>query len=317
MIARHRRTYLVGVGTTYYVAQMAQYYFSALARTFIPVISSDEFRSLAHVDADTLVIAISQSGETYDTLDAIRFAKERGARTAAIVQRRWARRSPALVDHAIIQGSGPEICVVSTKAALGQIVVLLRVAAALGRLSGATDEAETVTRDLRALPDAIQQLLDERTGDIAALAQAALPHRQLALPRARHLLPRRPRVGPEDEGSHVPARRGHAGRLSQARHALAHRQELLHGHPRPLQAGRGAVHGDHGQRRGGQGAGRLSDREPRRRERRDLRRAHPAAQGAAAARPAPPSGRAAALRVLHGRRAPAERGSARVPWPNR
>ena len=166
-IARHRQTYLVGVGTTYYVAQMAQYYFSALAGTFIPVISSDEFRSLAHVDRDTLVIAISQSGETYDTLDAIRFAKDRGARTAAICNVMGASL-PRLVDHAIIQGSGPEICVVSTKAALGQIVVLLRVAAALGRRSGETDEA--VTRELRALPDAIQQLLDERSGEIAALA---------------------------------------------------------------------------------------------------------------------------------------------------
>ena len=169
MIARHPRTYLVGVGTTYYVAQMAQYYFSGLARTFIPVISSDEFRSLAHVDADTLVIAISQSGETYDTLDAIRFAKERGARTAAICNVMGATLT-RLVDHAIIQGSGPEICVVSTKAALGQIVVLLRVAAALGRLrSGEADDP--IARDLRMLPEAIQQLLDERQTEIAALAR--------------------------------------------------------------------------------------------------------------------------------------------------
>jgi glucosamine--fructose-6-phosphate aminotransferase (isomerizing) len=168
LIARHRRTYLVGVGTTYYVAQMAQYYFSGLAGTFIPVISSDEFRSLAHVDADTLVVAISQSGETYDTLDAIRFARERGARTAAVCNVMGSSLA-RVVDHAVIQGSGPEICVVSTKAALGQIVVLLRVAAALGRQRGETDDA--VARDLQALPDAIQQLLDERTEEIAALAR--------------------------------------------------------------------------------------------------------------------------------------------------
>src|SRR5262249_38718782 len=156
LVAAHRRTYLVGVGTTYYVAQMAQYYFSSLARTFIPVISSDEFRSLAHVDRDTLVIAISQSGETYDTLDAIRFAKDKGAGTAAVCNVMGSSLA-RLVDHSIIQGSGPEICVVSTKAALGQVVVLLRVAAALGRRSGEADGA--VDRDLRALPDAIQQLL--------------------------------------------------------------------------------------------------------------------------------------------------------------
>src|SRR5262245_26910366 len=169
LIAQHARSYLVGVGTTYYVAQMAQYYFSTLARRFVPVISSDEFRSLAHVDRDTLVIAISQSGETYDTLDAIRFAKERGARTAAVCNAMGSSLS-RLVDHAITQGSGPEICVVSTKAALGQIVVLLRVAAALGRLSGETDDA--VTWDLAALPDAIRELIEERSGEIAALAKA-------------------------------------------------------------------------------------------------------------------------------------------------
>ncbi len=167
-IARHRRTYLVGVGTTYYVAQMAQYYFSSLARTFVPVISSDEFRSLAHVDDDTLVIAISQSGETYDTLDAIRFARERGARTAAICNVMGSSLA-RVVDQAIIQGSGPEICVVSTKAALGQIVVLLRVAAAMGRLAGEPDEA--IIRGLGALPDAILQLIDERSAQIRELAR--------------------------------------------------------------------------------------------------------------------------------------------------
>jgi glucosamine--fructose-6-phosphate aminotransferase (isomerizing) len=167
-LARHQRVYLVGVGTTYYVAQMAQYYFSSLAKTFIPVISSDEFRSLAHVDSDTLVLAISQSGETYDTLDAIRFARERGARTAAICNVMGSSLA-RVVDQAIIQGSGPEICVVSTKAALGQVVVLLRTAAALGRLRGEPDEA--VARGLAGLPEAIQQVIDERGGQLQELAK--------------------------------------------------------------------------------------------------------------------------------------------------
>ncbi len=167
-IARHQRVYLVGVGTTYYVAQMAQYYFSSLAKTFVPAISSDEFRSLAHVDQDTLVLTISQSGETYDTLDAIRFARERGARTAAICNVMGSSLA-RMVDQAIIQGSGPEICVVSTKAALGQIVVLLRIAAALGRLKGEPDEM--VARGLAALPDAIQQVIDERSGQLLELAK--------------------------------------------------------------------------------------------------------------------------------------------------
>jgi glucosamine--fructose-6-phosphate aminotransferase (isomerizing) len=164
----HRTTYLVGSGTPYYVARMAQYYFSSLARTFVPVVSSDEFRSLVHVDPGALVVAISQSGETYDTLDAVRFAREQGARTAAVCNVMGSSLA-RLVDRAIIQGSGPEICAVSTKAALGQMVVLLRVAATVGRLRGDTDEA--VTRDLRALPALIRELLEERTGDLRALAE--------------------------------------------------------------------------------------------------------------------------------------------------
>lgn len=167
-IAGRRQTYLVGVGTTYYVAQMAQYYFSSLARTFIPVVSSDEFRSLAHVDRDTLVIAISQSGETYDTLDAIRFARERGASTAAICNVMGSSLA-RLVDHAVIQGSGPEICVVSTKAAVGQIVILARLAAALGRMRGVTDQM--LSHALATLPDAIRALLEERAGELEVLAQ--------------------------------------------------------------------------------------------------------------------------------------------------
>jgi glucosamine--fructose-6-phosphate aminotransferase (isomerizing) len=114
------------------------------------------------------VIAISQSGETYDTLDAIRFARDQGATTAAICNV-MGSSLVRLVDHAIIQASGPEICVVSTKAALGQIVVLLRVAAALGRLRGEPDEA--VMRDLRALPDAIREVLDKRSDQLRELAQ--------------------------------------------------------------------------------------------------------------------------------------------------
>ena len=111
----------------------------------------------------------SQHAISGETLDAIWFAKERGARTAAVGNAMGSSLT-RLVDHAITQGSGPEICVVSTKAALGQIVVLLRVAAALERLSGETDDA--VTRDLAALPDAIRELIEERSGEIAALTKA-------------------------------------------------------------------------------------------------------------------------------------------------
>ena len=82
---RGRRNILVGVGTTYYVALFGQYLLATLAGEFVPALSSDEAGSLALTDPETLLLAISQSGETFDTLQALRQAKAAGGRTAAIV----------------------------------------------------------------------------------------------------------------------------------------------------------------------------------------------------------------------------------------
>jgi len=84
MTAAHR-VHLLGVGTTYYVALFGQYIMAALADMEVPAASSDEFRHLDKSDASSLVLAVSQSGETYDTVMSLRHAKARGAKTAAIV----------------------------------------------------------------------------------------------------------------------------------------------------------------------------------------------------------------------------------------
>ncbi|MBD3304863.1 glutamine--fructose-6-phosphate transaminase (isomerizing), partial [candidate division KSB3 bacterium] len=167
MIADHRQTYLVGVGTTYYVALIAQYYFSALAGKYLPAISSDEFEYVAEVDTQTLAVYASQSGETYDTLKALRFAEHHGAKSAAIVNVVGSSLSRQ-VDHAIMQGSGPEICVLSTKAAIAQITILLRVALELGKLLGTLSEKryQEHQHHLAGFPDAIQWVLDQRMGVI-------------------------------------------------------------------------------------------------------------------------------------------------------
>ncbi|MDP7112066.1 MAG: glutamine--fructose-6-phosphate transaminase (isomerizing), partial [Myxococcota bacterium] len=129
------RTYLIGTGTTYYVSLTAQYLFSQLAGRFLPAVSSDEFRGLATSDGDTLVLACSQSGETYDTLSALRHAKAQGAATAAVVNVMGSSIA-RMADRVIIQGAGPEICVLSTKAAISQITILLLIALELGIETG-------------------------------------------------------------------------------------------------------------------------------------------------------------------------------------
>jgi glucosamine--fructose-6-phosphate aminotransferase (isomerizing) len=171
MIQQNIRAYLVGVGTTYYVSLAGQYYFSKLAGRYMPAISSDEFEYVAEVDSETLFVCASQSGETYDTLKALRYAKKKGCKTAAIVNVIGSSVARE-VDHAIMQSSGPEICVLSTKAALAQIAILLRAALELGRLKErlSKDRFSEYLKQLDDLPRMIRRILDEKTGNIRNIA---------------------------------------------------------------------------------------------------------------------------------------------------
>jgi glucosamine--fructose-6-phosphate aminotransferase (isomerizing) len=171
MITAARRVHLLGVGTTYYVALFGQYLLASLADMDVPAMSSDEFRHLDRSDADSLVLAISQSGETYDTVMSLRHAKARGAKTAAVVNVIGSSIA-RLVDRVILQGSGPEVCVVSTKAALVQMVLLVRLAIELGTRRGVLSAAQRrgCEAALAALPGEIETILNEKSGLIRAAA---------------------------------------------------------------------------------------------------------------------------------------------------
>jgi glucosamine--fructose-6-phosphate aminotransferase (isomerizing) len=121
------------------VALVAQYYFAMLADCYIPTVSADEFTALGKVGEGALTLAVSQSGETYDTLKALRYTKLRSGQTAAIVNVPGSSMVRE-VDQAILQGAGPEICVLSTKSTLSQITILLRVALELARMRGQCSE---------------------------------------------------------------------------------------------------------------------------------------------------------------------------------
>ena len=172
-----RQTYLMGVGTTHYVALTGQYFFSHLTGRYLSVVSADEFQDLAVVGPGDLLISISQSGETLDTRRAVTFAKQAGARTASIVNVMGSSLS-MMTDEVILQGSGPEICVVSTKAALAQMVILLRIALELGRRSGHIDTAryKAYYRDLEAFPALVQEALNERSGLVRNLAERGVQY---------------------------------------------------------------------------------------------------------------------------------------------
>ena len=167
------QAYLVGVGTTFYVTQLGQYFFSQLTGHYFPAISSDEFIDIAGVQAQDLVLAISQSGETYDTKMALNFARQRGAKTAAIVNVMGSSIGMQ-VDQVIMQGSGPEICVVSTKAAMAQTLILLRIAVETGRQQGSLDDQQidSFHAAVNRLPDLIQDTLNEQSGFLRNIARS-------------------------------------------------------------------------------------------------------------------------------------------------
>ena len=171
MFTEASRAYFMGVGTTFYVANISQYYFSTLAGQYYASVSSDEF-SIVTVEPGDLVLALSQSGETFDTKISLEFAKKSGAQTAAIVNVMGSAIS-MMVDNVIMQGSGPEICVVSTKAALAQTFIMLRVALELGRMRGCLtqDVYQKHQEDLELFPEMVQQILNEQSGFVRNIAR--------------------------------------------------------------------------------------------------------------------------------------------------
>lgn len=166
------KNYLLGVGTTYYVALLGEYAFSSLAQSFVPSISSDEFKNLAEISDKTHVLAMSQSGETYDTMSALKYAKAKGASTTAIVNVIGSSMA-RLVDQTILQGSGPEICVISTKAALSQMIILNRIALAIATSKKvlSSTRKKSIEKGLRELPEYVSQVLNEKSGFVHTLAK--------------------------------------------------------------------------------------------------------------------------------------------------
>jgi len=164
-------SHLVGVGTTFYVTMYANYIFSQIAGKYVPAISSDEFVSLSPADTNSFVLAISQSGETYDTISALKHAKAQGATTGAIINVMGSSMC-RLADKVILQGSGPEICVISTKAALAQMVILTHMALKLGLKRKRLTERDykAALKALHELPEVINGILNERSGFIHRIA---------------------------------------------------------------------------------------------------------------------------------------------------
>jgi len=161
-IAGIERVSIVACGTSYHSALVGKYLIEELARIPVDVDIASEFRYRNPlITAETLFVGISQSGETADTLAAIREARRLGAKVLAVcnvIGSTAARES----DFVFYTHSGPEIGVASTKAFTTQIVALYLLAVALGRERGVLPEATAISliEDLRQLPARIESCLE-------------------------------------------------------------------------------------------------------------------------------------------------------------
>ncbi len=161
MFQKSERVYILGAGTSLHAALVAEYWFAQLCSKVVIAMDSSEFKEKGVVDDSALVVGITQSGETYDTLAALRNAKEKGAATAAIVNV-IGTTVTRLVDHVVLQGSGVEISVCATKTFTSQLIILLRTALTLAALGGKGDSSlrDTVETELLKCPDYVETVLE-------------------------------------------------------------------------------------------------------------------------------------------------------------
>jgi glucosamine--fructose-6-phosphate aminotransferase (isomerizing) len=165
------RIIIIACGTASYAGQVGAYAIEQWARVPVEVQLSHEFRYRDPVLSDrTMVISVSQSGETMDTLMAVKYAGERGVTTVSVCNTQSAT-IPRESDAAVYTHAGPEVAVASTKAFVAQITALYLVGLHLGRVRGALsseDSAQAVAQ-FEELPAKVQEAVDTHD-QIAQLA---------------------------------------------------------------------------------------------------------------------------------------------------
>lgn len=159
-----KRVVITACGTAYHAGVVAKYAFEKLARIKVDVDVASEFRYRDPIlNKDDIFIVISQSGETADTLSALRLAKKEGLKVIAITNCVGSTVSRE-ADDVIYTMAGPEIAVASTKAYTTQVLCLLLLAIKAGKLRGtlSEDEVSKLLSELEEIPGKIQQILKEQ-----------------------------------------------------------------------------------------------------------------------------------------------------------
>ena len=174
------RIFIIACGSSYHVGMVSKYNWERLLRRPVVVDLASEFRySDPLVDENTLVIVISQSGETLDTMAAMREAKRRGARTLAVVNvvgSSIAREA----DDVLYTWAGPEIAVATTKAYSTQLVLMDLIGLYLADLLGTVEKSEydAILAEMQVLPEKMSHFL-EHFEDVQYFASRYFNHNSI------------------------------------------------------------------------------------------------------------------------------------------
>lgn len=158
------KIYIVACGTAYHAGMVGKYVIEKLARVPVEIDFASEFRYRSPIiNSRTLMIVLSQSGETADTLAALRLAKSEGARVIAVtnvVGSSVARDA----DDIFYTWAGPEIAVASTKAYVTQLIAMYTIALYLARLNGkmSVEEYRVIRDEMLLLPEKVEELLKNK-----------------------------------------------------------------------------------------------------------------------------------------------------------
>lgn len=174
------RICIIACGTAMHAGLVAQALVKSILHMHIDVEMASEFMySDPVIDDKTLVIAVSQSGETIDTLEAVKYAKRRGAKCLSIINVRGSSIA-RVSDYVLYTNAGPEIAVASTKAYTTQLAVFYLIVARMAQSRGVftTEETQSFIRELQRTPDVMKKVL-ERRREIHVVAKKVLGAKDL------------------------------------------------------------------------------------------------------------------------------------------
>ncbi len=185
MFRQAKGIFFIGCGTSYHACVSAAYVFAHTAGIHVNTVIASEFSNYEKFLTDkSLVVALSQSGETADLLDAIRTAKRKECQTISIVN----VVGSTLTRHCdlnILMNSGPEICVLSTKSYTSQLAILLMLAYSMsGRLNEGKELIKKVCENVSRVIDNNLETLESLAGELKENRDFFLIGRDLAYPSA-------------------------------------------------------------------------------------------------------------------------------------